>query len=74
MWKYLAFKAARSYFGKDFWDDAERLVKGLLNANLTGEQKREEVRKLLKKRWVMAKTSTINAVLEMVLQKVKRDA
>ena len=65
----LLYRIARQYFDKDLFNRVEKLVLQLIDSSMSGDTKREIVRKAIKAEWIDIKTITIDTVIQVVLLK-----
>jgi lipopolysaccharide biosynthesis regulator YciM len=65
----LLYRIARQYFDKDLFDRIEKLVIQLMDQSMSGDTKREVVRKAIWAEWSDIKAITIDTVIQVVLLK-----
>jgi lipopolysaccharide biosynthesis regulator YciM len=65
----LLYRIARQYFDKDLFDRIEKLVIRLMDQSISGDAKREIVRKAVWAEWNDIKAITIDTVIQVVLLK-----
>ena len=66
----LIYKLAKAYFDKDFFMDIQEVVVSLLDADMTGDEKRAKVRAFAKERFADARTVFVDTVIQIVLLKL----
>lgn len=65
----ILYRIARQYFDKDLFDRIRALVVALMSADLTGDEKRAEVRKAIFAEWKDVKTIVIDTIIQVILIK-----
>jgi lipopolysaccharide biosynthesis regulator YciM len=67
----MIYSLSKAYFNKEFWDRVEQYVNELMDADMSGDEKRQKVRDLIWEEWSNVKTTAIDTVIQLVLFKIE---